>query len=254
VELEGGEKADPRVRIAGPNESETVMLGNRRIGMAVQPPADALKVSSLRSTGPTRVQDETTRRDSPRHRIDVWRRALGRCEIPQQLLSLSIFNDQPATSIGDVTVHPETTNEEAEKRDVQPGGPSVAPGTYTAHISYRGHTDSTSVQVCPDPRTGGVTPEEREARRAMYGRLMARIETATKAADRLRKVKKTIEQVNVSSTAARTPPLRRSDGVDSLRGEALCLRREDTICVRGRPTAVRRPVSGPSQKFPCSLQ
>jgi hypothetical protein len=91
---------------------------------------------------------------------------------------------------------PDTPQEEAEERDEQPGGPSVAPGTYTAHISYRGHVDSTRVQVRPDPRTDGVTPEEREARQALYDRLMARIETATEAADRLRTAQRTVEQVN----------------------------------------------------------
>ena len=90
---------------------------------------------------------------------------------------------------------PETTKREAKKRDREPAGPAVTPGTYTAHVSYRGHTDSTMVQVRPDPRTDGVTPEEREARQAMYDRLMARVETATKAADRLRAVTKTVEQV-----------------------------------------------------------
>jgi hypothetical protein len=91
---------------------------------------------------------------------------------------------------------PDTPQEEAEERNEQPGGPSVAPGTYTAHISYRGHVDSTRVQVRPDPRTDGVTPEEREARQALYDRLMARIETATEAADRLRTAQRTVEQVN----------------------------------------------------------
>ena len=119
---------------------------------------------------------------------------------------------------------PGTTKEEAQRRDRQPAGPSVTPGTYTAHISYRGHTDSTMVQVRPDPRTDGLTPDEREARQAMYDRLMARVEKATEAADRLRSAKKTIEQVNSQlegredSTAAqaRTEGRAMADSVDAL--------------------------------------
>lgn len=91
---------------------------------------------------------------------------------------------------------PETTKKEAKERDEEPSGPEVTPGTYTAQISYRGHVDSTMVQVRPDPRTDGATPEEREAVQAMYDRLMARIETATEAADRLRKATGTVDQVN----------------------------------------------------------
>ena len=119
---------------------------------------------------------------------------------------------------------PGTTKQEAQRRDRQPAGPSVTPGTYTAHISYRGHTDSTMVQVRPDPRTDGLTPDEREARQAMYDRLMARVEKATEAADRLRSAKKTIEQINSQlegredSTAAqaRTEGQAMADSVDAL--------------------------------------
>ncbi|MFB6098932.1 MAG: hypothetical protein ABEK84_07465, partial [Salinibacter sp.] len=91
---------------------------------------------------------------------------------------------------------PETTKEEAEEEEGQPVGPQVTPGTYTAHISYRGHTDSTMVVVRPDPRIEGVTEAEREARQALYQRLQSRIKTATKAADRIRKAKRTIDHVN----------------------------------------------------------
>jgi photosystem II stability/assembly factor-like uncharacterized protein len=119
---------------------------------------------------------------------------------------------------------PGTTEQEAQRRDRSPAGPTVTPGPYTAYISYRGHTDSTMVQVRPDPRTDGLTPDEREARQAMYDRLMARVETATEAADRLRGAQKTIEQVNAQlegredSTAVRATKKGRAmaDSVDAL--------------------------------------
>jgi hypothetical protein len=137
---------------------------------------------------------------------------------------------------------PDTPAEEVDE-DEQPAGPTVAPGTYTAHVSYRGHTDSTMVQVRPDPRTDGVTPEEREARQAMYDRLMARIETATKVADRLRKAKTTIEQVNAQlegredSTAvqAREKGTALADSVDALLHEILPKEYEG---IRSDPTIV----------------
>ena len=138
---------------------------------------------------------------------------------------------------------PGTPKEEMEE-DEQPAGPTVSPGTYTAHISYRGHIDSTMVQVRPDPRTDGVTPEEREARQAMYDRLMSRIETATEAADRLRKAKKIIEQVNGQlegrddSTAmqARERGMALADSVDALLHEILPKDYEEGI--RSDPTIV----------------
>jgi len=90
---------------------------------------------------------------------------------------------------------PETTKEEAQKADEEPAGPEVSPGTYTALVSYRDHVDSTRVQVRPDPRIDGVTDDEREARQALYDRLMSRVKTATTAADRLRKAQETVAQV-----------------------------------------------------------
>jgi hypothetical protein len=137
---------------------------------------------------------------------------------------------------------PDTPKDEMQE-DEQPAGPSVTPGTYTARVTYRGHSDSTSVQVRPDPRTDGVTPEEREARQAMYDRLMNRIETATEAADRLRKVKTTIEQVNSQlegredsvAAQAREKGTAMADSVDALLHEIVP---KDYEGIRSDPTIV----------------
>jgi broad specificity phosphatase PhoE len=137
---------------------------------------------------------------------------------------------------------PDTPADEMEE-DEQPAGPSVTPGTYTAHVTYRGHSDSTSVQVRPDPRTDGVTPEEREARQAMYDRLMNRIETATEAADRLRRAKTTIEQVNSQlegredsvAAQAREKGTAMADSVDALLHEIVP---KDYEGIRSDPTIV----------------
>jgi len=120
---------------------------------------------------------------------------------------------------------PGTSEAEAERRDGAPAGPQVAPGRYTAHVTYRGHTDSTMVQVRPDPRVdGSMTEAEREARRALYDRLMARTETATEAADRIRAAQRTLDEVmsqlegRSDSTAAqaRSTGQAMADSLDSL--------------------------------------
>jgi len=138
---------------------------------------------------------------------------------------------------------PETSSTQAQRRDRQPAGPTVPPGTYTAHVSYRGHSDSTKVPVRPDPRTEGLTPEEREARQAIYDRLQARTKTATKATDRLRAAKRTIEQVSEQldgredsvAVAAREKGAALADSVDALMHEILP---RDYEGIRSDPTVV----------------
>ena len=84
---------------------------------------------------------------------------------------------------------------EPEEDAPEPTGPQVMPGTYTVVAQYGDHTASTDVRVHMDPRID-VNRADLQARYQLVDRLMANIEVATEAADRLRAAQKTIGQVN----------------------------------------------------------
>ena len=68
------------------------------------------------------------------------------------------------------------------------------PGTYTVRLTYRDHTDETTVDVRMDPRLS-VPREALIAQEALMERWMEHMEVATEAMDRLRASQKTIEAV-----------------------------------------------------------
>ena len=82
-----------------------------------------------------------------------------------------------------------------QRRDVEPPGASVMPGTYTARISYGDHKDSTTVTVKMDPRVD-VNRADLEARMALYDRWEKHAKVASDATERMRKAKETIDAVN----------------------------------------------------------
>jgi len=90
---------------------------------------------------------------------------------------------------------PTTPKEAAEKRDGEPAGPEVVPGTYTVRYRYNDHVDSTTVTVKPDPRVEGMRAAQ-EDKLELYDRLMSVTEAATEAADRLREAKRTTSQID----------------------------------------------------------
>ena len=90
---------------------------------------------------------------------------------------------------------PTTSKEAAEKRDEEPAGPEVVPGTYTVRYSYNDHVDSTTVTVKPDPRVEGMRAAQ-DDKLELYDRLMSVTEAATKAADRLREARRTTSQID----------------------------------------------------------
>ena len=82
-----------------------------------------------------------------------------------------------------------------QRRDVEPPGASVMPGTYTARIHYGDHKDSTTVTVKMDPRVD-VNRADLEARMALYDRWEKHAKVASDATERMRKAKETIDAVN----------------------------------------------------------
>jgi hypothetical protein len=118
---------------------------------------------------------------------------------------------------------PTTSRKEAEKRDREPAGPRVLPGTYKVRYSYGDHADSTTVTVKADPRVDGMQAAQ-EAKRALYDRLMNLTETATEAADRLREAKRTTTQIgdllsdrdDEAATAAREEGTAMRDSIQTL--------------------------------------
>ncbi len=84
---------------------------------------------------------------------------------------------------------------EPRATDKERGGPSVLPGLYTVHISYRSHSDSTQVQVKFDPRLE-VDKNYLIDRHNLLQKIIAKIELATKAVDRLNEVQKTVDLIS----------------------------------------------------------
>jgi len=77
----------------------------------------------------------------------------------------------------------------------EPGGPWVLPGTYLLRMTYGKHSDSTLVTVGLDPRLS-FSRESLEQNNALLEKVMAGIEIATGAVDRLNDAKKSIELID----------------------------------------------------------
>lgn len=84
--------------------------------------------------------------------------------------------------------------------DDEPSGASVLPGMYTVRISYGDHTDSTTVDVQPDPRTE-FNRAAQEERLAMYRTYETMIEHATEIMDRIREAREAVDRVNAHLSA-----------------------------------------------------
>ncbi len=90
---------------------------------------------------------------------------------------------------------PTTSQDEAERRDREPAGPAVLPGTYTVRMTHGDSVDSTTVRVRQDPRLD-VTMADLRAKQDMQMAMMDLTETATAAADRLRDAKARTEKID----------------------------------------------------------
>ena len=86
------------------------------------------------------------------------------------------------------------TQPKPKKDAPEQGGAQVLPGTYTVRVSYRDHTDETTVNVKMDPRIS-VSQADLHAQNAMMERMMGRVAVATEAVDRLRASQKTIKMI-----------------------------------------------------------
>ncbi len=74
------------------------------------------------------------------------------------------------------------------------GGPSVLPGKYSIKVVFADNYDSTWVNVKTDPRVN-FSLANLKARSDYLDKILSRVETATKAADRIRDAEKTIELI-----------------------------------------------------------
>ncbi len=77
------------------------------------------------------------------------------------------------------------TPEPKKETEAEPGGAPVLPGTYLARFSYRGLTDSVTIQVHPDPRIAGQA-EKMAATKAVRERLEQLVTRGTRLADAIR--------------------------------------------------------------------
>lgn len=75
-----------------------------------------------------------------------------------------------------------------------PQGPRVVPGIYKVVIQIGNHSDSTTVQVLPDPRLG-YTPGQYAQRDQLLGELKGVVEAATTGFNRLLEARRTIDLV-----------------------------------------------------------
>ena len=82
-----------------------------------------------------------------------------------------------------------------EKEKNEPGGRKVVPGNYKVKITYDNHSDSTILEVRPDPSLS-VTEDQMLAKAALIDRHYENVKKATDAADRLREAQKTIDFLN----------------------------------------------------------
>jgi len=96
------------------------------------------------------------------------------------------------------------SKEKPDKDAGEPGGgPAVLPGRYRVFITYKGHTDSTLLEVIDDPRTPVVSTTDREANRMAIQTWQKSVERSAGAYDRLVEAEKTIAQVEAQLENAR---------------------------------------------------
>ncbi|MFB6257178.1 MAG: WD40/YVTN/BNR-like repeat-containing protein [Flavobacteriales bacterium] len=107
-----------------------------------------------------------------------------------------------------------------------PSGQKVLPGSYKAILCYQDASDSVRVKVHPDPRKD-FSMEKAKVRHSLYEEHLEGVRKATKAADRLRKAKKTVQKIKgfgdrIEKDSLRKRFMGKSDsllkGIDTLLG------------------------------------
>ncbi len=82
-----------------------------------------------------------------------------------------------------------------ERRNEEPGGPGVLPGTYTVRLSHGENTSETTVNVKMDPRVE-VSLAALKARDALYDKYAPKMAVLGKAMERMTKAGETVKLVN----------------------------------------------------------
>lgn len=84
--------------------------------------------------------------------------------------------------------------ETRQAEDFEPSGPEVLPGRYMVKISYKDFTDSTFVNVFPDPRIK-ISIEDLKLREEAIQKMTTKIETAARVINHLKKADKNLSIV-----------------------------------------------------------
>ncbi|HSD64891.1 MAG TPA: hypothetical protein VLB50_13900, partial [Ignavibacteriaceae bacterium] len=71
-------------------------------------------------------------------------------------------------------------------------GPTVLPGTYKVKVIFENYADSTNIEFNSDPRFN-LSVDNLKARSDYLDKILAKVEIATRAADRIREAEKTID-------------------------------------------------------------
>jgi photosystem II stability/assembly factor-like uncharacterized protein len=133
------------------------------------------------------------------------------------------------------------------EKELEYSGPSVLPGNYRIKVSFEDYTDSSGVEVKSDPRVD-FSVDNLKAKSDYLDKILAKVETATEAADRIREAEKTIalikDKVRDISSSQTDSLIKKSNVVkDSLKALMELINQPEVQGIRDNPNTLSARLS-----------